>query len=76
MMLLQQDASPRTLRVVTWGVFGLWFIKIVFAPLHHLAMMPLSLYQPVGFLHVLPKWIHPWLVSAGFLAHEGVSREA
>ena len=54
MKLLHQDATPETLNVVTVCVFGLWFLKLALEPPYLISFFPLSLYEPVGFLRIIP----------------------
>ncbi len=54
MSLLQERASPTLLRAVTIGVFGFWGLQLAFDPVDALAALPLSLYEPVGFLRIVP----------------------
>ncbi len=45
-------------------VFGLWFIKTALDPLQSLARLPISLFEPVGFLRLVPAGARPFLVEA------------
>jgi len=45
-------------------VFGLWLVKTVLTPMDSLAWLPLSVFQPVGFLAVLPDAALRFLVQA------------
>jgi hypothetical protein len=67
MRLLHYDASPRELRLVRILVFGVWFLRVAFKPLDQLALIPASLYEPVGLLALLPPSVEALLHSAVFL---------
>ena len=63
MSLLHEEASPKLLRLVTSGVFGFWLLQLVFSPVDSLAALPMSLYEPVGFLRGVPDSVVAWLLS-------------
>lgn len=67
MKLLHHDAPPGALRLVRILVFGVWFLRVAFKPLHDLTLIPASLYQPVGFLALLPPPVEALLHDALFL---------
>lgn len=64
MSLLQEQASPKMLRVVTIGVFGFWFVQLAFSPVDSIAALPMVLYEPVGFLRAVPNAAVAWWLSA------------
>jgi hypothetical protein len=55
MTLLHAQAGPRLLRGVTVAVFAYWFAVIAFDPLHRLALLPASIFDPAGPLRLLPR---------------------
>ncbi len=57
-------AAVRALRTV---VFGIWFVKTALDPLQSLARLPISLYEPVGFLTLVPAGAEPLLIETPFL---------
>jgi predicted DCC family thiol-disulfide oxidoreductase YuxK len=67
MKLLHQDATPETLNVVTVWVFGLWLLRLAPDPVRLLSFLPLSVYEPVGFLKIIPISMRPLLISPLFL---------
>jgi len=67
MKLLHEEASARRLELVTVLVFGLWFIKLLPDPLARLALLPSALFEPVGFLALVPSAVQPVLLSGPFL---------
>ena len=67
MNLLHQRATPHALRLVTVTVFGLWFLIVALDPIQQLSLLPVSLFEPVGLLRVLPPSLGAWLPSPTFL---------
>jgi predicted DCC family thiol-disulfide oxidoreductase YuxK len=67
MKLLHEDASPETLNVVRFWVFGLWCLKLATDPLHQLAELPLSMFHPVAPLTWFPTEVYPLLLSSATL---------
>lgn len=67
MKLMHEDASPGALRLVRILVFATWFLRVVFKPLHKLAYIPDSLYEPVGILALLPSSVEHLLRTTAFL---------
>jgi hypothetical protein len=55
MKLLHQGASAATLRMVRLGVFGLWIAKIASDPVHRLADLPVSFFERIGVLTLIPE---------------------
>jgi hypothetical protein len=64
LQLLHRDASRAALVFFQIYVFGLWFVRVAAEPLHRLAVLPRSYYDPVGVLRLLPDVTHAWLLSA------------
>ncbi len=62
MKLLHEGASAASLRVVRFGVFGLWIVKVAGEPTARLGELPLWFFQRVGVLSLLPpgawRWVH------------------
>ena len=56
MKLLHEDAPPSALRLARIVIFGVWFLRVAFKPLHDLALVPASLYQPLG---LMPPLLRP-----------------
>ena len=67
MTLLQQNASPRTLRAVTILVFGIWAVKMALTQVYPLTLLPHAVYEPVRFLGFLPESALPLLTNLTFL---------
>lgn len=67
MKLMHWDATPADLRLVRRLVFATWFIRVAFKPLEQLALIPVSLYEPVGPLALLPASLEHLLHGAAFL---------
>lgn len=67
MTLLHENASGRTLAGVRAWVFGLWLLKIASDPLHRLALLPASLFPPLGPWKILPAGVWAHVHSAEFL---------
>ena len=68
MKLLHRDASPEALAFVRLYVFGLWFLSVLFDPLTVLSALPLSAFEPAGFLlRAVPDHMKGVLISAPFL---------
>lgn len=65
--LLHAAASPAALRWLTAGVFGLWSWQVASASVHPLTVLPVSLYEPVGFLSFLPESVASIMLSHAFL---------
>jgi hypothetical protein len=55
------------LRAIRIVVFGLWLVKTILTPVDSLAWLPLSLFQPVGFLAPLPDAALRFLVGGASL---------
>jgi hypothetical protein len=64
MKLLHHDAPASALRPLRIIVFAVWFIRVAFKPLHQLALIPDSLYHPVGLLALLPSSVEALLRGA------------
>ena len=74
MKLPHWDATPGALTLVRRLVFGTWFIRVAFKPLEQLALIPGSLFEPVGLMAVLPAPLEHLLHSVAFLyALKGVT---
>ena len=67
MKLLHQNASPETLKFVRVWVFGIWFLIIAQDPIHLLSFLPISVFEPVGFLRIIPMSLRPLLINSLFL---------
>ena len=65
--LLHAEASPDALRWLTAGVFGLWCWRVAASSVYPLTVLPLSLYEPVGFLSLLPESAASVMLSPAFL---------
>ena len=55
------------LRAIRIVVFGLWLVKTILTPVDSLGWLPLSLFQPVGFLAALPDAALRFLVQSASL---------
>lgn len=67
MKLLHEDAPPSALRLARIVVFGVWFLRVAFKPLYEVALIPASLYQPVGLFRFLPPSVDAVLRDVTFL---------
>lgn len=67
MRLLHEDASQNTLNFVTILVYGLWFLILLLDPIYLLSFLPISIFEPVGFLRVIPVFVRPVLINLLFL---------
>jgi len=67
MKLLHQNTSPETLKFVRVWVFGIWFLIIAQDPIHLLSFLPISVFEPVGFLRIIPISVRPLLIDSLFL---------
>ena len=65
--LLHAEASPAALRWLTAGVFGLWCWRVASSSVYPLTVLPASLYEPVGFLRLLPESAASVMLSPAFL---------
>lgn len=65
--LHHQNETPESLDRLRWLVTGLWIFKIVTEPVSVWKHLPMSLFDPVGFMKVLPEFVYPWLVQPAFL---------
>jgi len=63
----EQHTSFASVPLVRSVVFGLWLLKTALTPVDSLASLPLSLFQPVGFLAALPDTALRFLVQASCL---------
>ena len=54
MKLLHEGASAASLRVVRFGVFGLWLAKIADDPTQRLAQLPAWFFERVGVMSLIP----------------------
>jgi hypothetical protein len=67
MKLPHWNAPPEALTLVRRLVFATWFIRVAFKPLQDLALIPRSLFEPVGLMALLPAPIEQSLHNAAFL---------
>lgn len=67
MTLIHSQASRRARQLVTRLVFGLWAVKALLDSPERLAVLPHSVYEPVGFLAVLPEAIWSTLLRVEWL---------
>jgi hypothetical protein len=67
MKLPHWDATPEALRLVRRLVFATWFVRVAFKPLEQLALIPPSLFEPVGPMALLPASVEHLLHGAAFL---------
>jgi len=65
--ILHEDSSQITLNLVTILVYGIWFIQIFLDPIDVLSFLPISIFEPVGFLRVIPVSVRPLLINSFFL---------
>jgi hypothetical protein len=68
MKLPHWDATPEALRLVRRLVFATWFVRVAFKPLDQLALIPSSLFEPVGPMALLPASVEHLLHGAVFLS--------
>jgi uncharacterized membrane protein YphA (DoxX/SURF4 family) len=61
------DAPPEALTLVRRLVFATWFLRVAFKPLDQLALIPSSLFQPVGIMALVPSPIEHLLHTAAVL---------
>ncbi len=67
MKLLHEDAPPSALRLARIVIFGVWFLRVALKPLHEVALIPRSLYQPVGLMRFLPASVDAVIRDTVFL---------
>jgi hypothetical protein len=67
MKLPHWDAPPEALTLVRRLVFATWFLRVAFKPLDQLALIPGSLFDPVGIMAVVPSPLEQLLHGAVFL---------
>jgi len=67
--LIHEQAGPRLLRFARFGIFALWIFKLLLDPLWRLADLPRDLFQPIGFLALLPdSFLDQLLTPVGLTA--------
>jgi hypothetical protein len=67
MKLPHWDAPPEALTLVRRLVFATWFLRVALKPLDQLALIPDSLFQPVGIMALVPGPLEHLLHNAAFL---------
>ncbi len=67
MKLLHQDATPRDLGLLRLWVFGIWICKIILDPLHRLAILPATIFDPPGPLRLIPARAWEYVLTPAFL---------
>ena len=67
MKLPHWDAPPEALTLVRRLVFATWFLRVVLKPLDQLALIPGSLFEPVGIMALVPAPLEHLLHQAAFL---------
>jgi len=65
--LLHAQATPGVLRWLTAGVFGFWCVRAASWSVQPLTVLPESLYEPVGFLSILPDLAISVMLTRPFL---------
>jgi predicted DCC family thiol-disulfide oxidoreductase YuxK len=65
--MLHKQVSPHTLGFARIWVFGLWLWKIWPDGFHHLSMLPVESFHPVGVLWFMPSAWHGFFLSMPFL---------
>ena len=65
--LLHEQAGPRLLRLVRFGLFLLWIGKLLLDPLWRLADLPKEMFNPPGPLALLPAPLLDHLMTSGGL---------
>lgn len=64
---LHWDATPEALRLVRRLVFATWFLRVALKPLRQVALIPGSLFEPVGPMALLPAPLEHLFHGAAFL---------
>jgi hypothetical protein len=67
MKLLHDDATRRSLEIFRLYVFGIWFLKVLFEPTHHLAYLPQRIFEPIGVLRFIPPGLYSFIFQPAFL---------
>jgi len=67
MKLPHWDAPPEALTLVRRLVFATWFLRVALKPLHQLALVPSSLFEPVGVMALVPAPLEHLLHRAAVL---------
>ncbi len=67
MKILHEDSSQVALNFVTILVYGIWFLQILLDPINLLSFLPISIFEPVGFLGAIPVSVRPLLINSFFL---------
>ncbi|MGH7801121.1 MAG: hypothetical protein ACREOW_10935 [Thermodesulfobacteriota bacterium] len=67
MKLLHENASPKTQSFVIVLVFGVWFLKILPDPVYLISLLPISVFESVGFLWAVPISVRHLLINSLFL---------
>ena len=62
------DASVETARLITRAVFAVWFLIVLTAQAPFIRQLPISLFNPVGFLKAVPASVHLFLLQPGTFA--------
>lgn len=67
MKLIHRDYSEESLKLATIWVFLIWFVKVVKESIPTIAMLPYSVYEPLGMIRFVPTSLRPLLVTGPFL---------
>jgi len=62
--MLHEHMTQRGLTILRTGIFGMWFVSVLFDPLPVISYLPASAFHPAGFLlRVLPTEWQAWLIT-------------
>ncbi len=53
--MLHQNVTARTLGFIRFWIFSIWFMVIVSDPFYLLSELPISIFEPIGFLRLFPE---------------------
>ena len=67
MKLLHSDATIGTYQFVHSLIFIIWVLIVATDPLHKLAVLPVTAFEPYGLLRFLPTEIGAWILDASAL---------
>jgi hypothetical protein len=67
MEIVHRDYSEESLKLATIWVFGIWFVKVLYESMPTISYLPISVYEPLGFVRAVPNALWPVLVSPLFL---------
>ncbi len=65
--LIHRDYSEESLKLATIWVFLIWLVKVLTESMPTIAMLPYSVYEPLGMIRFVPASLRPLLLTTPFL---------